>query len=552
MSNSTENLGLFKYDPVADAKEKFNITDALNNNWDTVDEVIGDIASRAGIPPSNCKALKIDKNGTTVKLNWKDPSDTVVNDQTLCTWKKTIIVRKAGGYPENEKDGTVILENTNRNAYSLTPYTDTLPDSSNDYYYSAFPVSANGVVNLNEFNRFDKSEIYEFVIDPNNALPSGCVSYPEGSINEKFTPAGMNYDSGVFDYGSWADAFFMDLFKPCMLKYDGTVDYYLDPNDYTKKLDGSASDVADSSYGGNAMVQIGQIWINEEEINGRKHIRIANKKVNDNYDCYTHIKQDGTYNEFIYRGLFDGADVSGKIRSIKGLSMCKNMAGDTQIAHATANGSGWDVDYYNVRRLINYLLVLIGKSLDTQSVFGTGRYTGYVSTSNTNQIDTTGTLSNKGMFYGDNNNGLVKVFHIENWWGNIWKITKGIIQSGGKLLYKMCRGQHDGSTTDDYNLTGTGYIDSGVTLSGTISQLYIKNMKLVPGLGLVPTADAGGSSSTYYCDGLWSNSSLVGFARFGGQPKDGLLVGCFSFIVHDAVTHSDFSYGVSLSYSNPL
>ena len=209
MSNSTENLGLFKYDPVADAKEKFNITDALNNNWDTVDEVIGDIASRAGIPPSNCKALKIDKNGTTVKLNWKDPSDTVVNDQTLCTWKKTIIVRKAGGYPENEKDGTVILENTNRNAYSLTPYTDTLPDSSNDYYYSAFPVSANGVVNLNEFNRFDKSEIYEFVIDPNNALPSGCVSYPEGSINEKFTPAGMNYDSGVFDYGSWGDAFFI-------------------------------------------------------------------------------------------------------------------------------------------------------------------------------------------------------------------------------------------------------------------------------------------------------------------------------------------------------
>ena len=40
MSNSTENLGLFKYDPVADAKKTFNITEALNNNWDKIDNVI--------------------------------------------------------------------------------------------------------------------------------------------------------------------------------------------------------------------------------------------------------------------------------------------------------------------------------------------------------------------------------------------------------------------------------------------------------------------------------------------------------------------------------
>ena len=552
MSETTENLGLFKYDPVADKKQKFNIKKALNNNFDTLDSAVGDIASRAGIPPSNCKNMRIEKDGTTVKLNWKDPSDTVLEDLTLCTWAKTIIVRKAGSYPKNEKDGVVIATNTVRNAYNTAALVDELPDEDNDYYYGAFPVSINNVVNLNTSNTFGQSEVYEFVIDDNNANPKGCISYPEGSINEKFPPAGMDYASNIFNYGSWADTFFMRLFRPCMLKYDGTVDYYLDPNDYTKKLDGTASDVSNSSYGGNAMVEIGQIWIKEEEINGRKHISIANKQISDEYDCFTHQKADGTYNEFIYRGLFDGADVSGKIRSIKGLSMCKNVAGDTQIAHAVANGSGWDVDLYNVRRLINYLLLLIGKSTDTQSVFGTGRYTGYVSNTNTGQIDTTGTLSNKGMFYGDNNNGLVKVFHIENWWGNIWKITKGIIQKNGKLLYKMCKGQHDGSTVNDYNTTGDGYIDSGVVLPGTISQLNIKKMKLVPKLGLVPTAESGGSTSTYYCDGCWSNDTLIGFARFGSHPNDGLLVGAFAFSVGNVVSHASWSCGVSLSYSKPL
>ena len=41
MANYTENLGLFKYDIVADEKVPFSITNALNNNWDILDEKCG-------------------------------------------------------------------------------------------------------------------------------------------------------------------------------------------------------------------------------------------------------------------------------------------------------------------------------------------------------------------------------------------------------------------------------------------------------------------------------------------------------------------------------
>lgn len=35
--NKTENLNLNKYDPIADAKEPFSISDGLNANWDIID-----------------------------------------------------------------------------------------------------------------------------------------------------------------------------------------------------------------------------------------------------------------------------------------------------------------------------------------------------------------------------------------------------------------------------------------------------------------------------------------------------------------------------------
>jgi len=40
MSTLTPNLGLFKYDPSTDGKEIFSITNALNNNWDILDNAM--------------------------------------------------------------------------------------------------------------------------------------------------------------------------------------------------------------------------------------------------------------------------------------------------------------------------------------------------------------------------------------------------------------------------------------------------------------------------------------------------------------------------------
>ncbi len=502
----------------------------------------GGSSDGVGIPPSNCTALRKSKNGTTYSLKWRDPDDTVIDGFTLCTWAKTYIVRKEDDFPADIDDGDIVCTNITRNAYNSSEFTD--DPGEGDFYYRAFPVSANGAVNLDPHNKFG-SVVYEFVINQNDSNPKTSVTYC--GANAEFTPAYMDYTKGEFNYGSWKDAFFMGLFRPCMLNPDGTVKYYLNPDDYSVQADGvTPSEIADTSQTANAMVEVDQIWIKEENVNGRIHVSIANEQISSDYDCFTHLKPDGTYNEHYYRAIYDGSNISNKIRSLSGQAICKNVAGNTQIAYAQANGTGWNVDEWNFRRLINYLLILMGKSLDTQTVFGTGRYSGGSSSSN-NQLNT-GTMDSRGMFYGDNANGGVKVFYMENWWGNIWKITNGIIQKSGKMLYKMCEGTLDGSTVSAYNTDGTGYIDSGVTNSGTITQQHLRNMTLVPHLGLVPTNTGSGSTSTYYCDSWWSNSSVVGFARFGGTPYNGLSVGAFAFTVDSAVSHSVWTFGVALSY----
>ena len=86
-------------------------------------------------------------------------------------------------------------------------------------------------------------KIYGFHIDGSESSPSGNISYAvqyngKNVENYGYTAASMNFSTGVINPGSWnlTDDFFVP--RSCMLKNDGTVDYYLSESDETKKADG--------------------------------------------------------------------------------------------------------------------------------------------------------------------------------------------------------------------------------------------------------------------------------------------------------------------------
>ena len=87
-------------------------------------------------------------------------------------------------------------------------------------------------------------------IEANSSFQAGSVTNPSSSLA-----------IATADMGDWKNTWIYNRFRPCMLKTNGKVDYFLDPDDISKKMDGTASDIENTSYDGNAMVQIGQIWV---------------------------------------------------------------------------------------------------------------------------------------------------------------------------------------------------------------------------------------------------------------------------------------------------
>lgn len=398
--------------------------------------------------------------------------------------------------------------------------------------------------------------IYGFIINGNESDPAAAVSYTDDAIG--MTPAHMDFTGGSFDYGSWADVFFMP--RSCMLKSDGTVDYYLKDSDYTKKADGTASDVANASYDGNAMMEWGRngkrIWMKITPIGTGKSakVQIADYQADEDFHDWSFHNCNGQSADHFYTPIYNGSyDTNMKLRSLSGQTVGKSKTGTEEMTAAKANNPGtdelWNIECFADRSLVNMLLILMGKTLDTQTAFGQG-----LNSSGTEAINdgfTTGVHNAKGLFYGTNSGdaatytNTVKVFGMENYYGFQWRRTNGLILSNGTTKVKMCYGQEDGSEVTGYNTTGANYkVANSVALSGT-SGGYINENKFTED-GMFPQIMSG-SSSTYDCDACHYNNSGERFALFGGDSIDVAVVGAFCVNLDSAVSAAHWAVGASLS-----
>lgn len=442
-----------------------------------------------------------------------------------------------------------------------------------------------------------KGKIYGWHVDPDISNSSGAVTYLEDA-REMF-PASMR--STTFNYGSWGNAFFMP--KPCMLKSNGKVDYYLDPNDYTKKLDGTTSDIANPNYDGNAMMEWPKIWFKYVKgvKKGQGYFYVANYKADGNFHCWCNYDSEDNEIDHFYTAIYNGtsfanynssktyvvndfaiynnklykcntaiitaepfdstkwdivsntAPVINKMRSLSGIRLTNNNGNaqtttTTEITRATANNTTsaaeWYIETFSDRLLINGLLVLMGKSLNTQAVFGRGLDTGGQSAK---EAYVTGALNDKGLFWGvtENGNSGVKIFGMENFWGCCWHRTAGLITNNHAVKLKLTYGTKDGSTVIGYNQTGNGYIDNGISPH---SNGYVQKMSYNK-YGFMPAVVTGGSQSTCYADYHYQNTNYTGiiYALFGGSSADGLGTGAFYLRLYDAPEGMLWVFAASLS-----
>lgn len=394
-----------------------------------------------------------------------------------------------------------------------------------------------------------EAELYEFEIDENEPDPDERVKYVGSTVN--MSPAYMDYDKDEFNYGSWKDAFFMKV-KPCMLKYDGTVGYYLNPDDVDLKEDASPSDVSNENYEGNAMVEFPKIYYKIEDLgNKRGKISISDVQLDNNFVCYSSLDMNGNEIDHFYMPMYDGSLVNNRLRSLSGRAPLTNKNRQNEVDYAKANNTDGNIIWYTGVvcdwLLVGLLLTLISKSTDSQTKFGTGNIKTYVNADNSNTgIKPSGTLNKKGLFYGKQDQSTcVKVFGMENLWGNIWKSMAGWINDKGTQKVKMTYGRSDGSTVDGYNMDGSGYVTiPNATPRGT-SGGYISSVTIVQ-FGLIPYASSG-SATTHYCDGFWFNNIQNNYAIVSGYTNSSLACGAFCVCLHYTWSAITWSVGASLS-----
>ena len=427
--------------------------------------------------------------------------------------------------------------------------TDTLPDHFISGGVSGIISGASASATL----VYRGNEIFGFHVDASESDPSEAVTYLWDAVGK--TPAHMDFAQDVFNWGSWtANEFFMP--RPCMLKYDGTVDYYLDPTNYALREDGvTPSDIADAGYAGNAMMEWGRdggkIWYKIVPDSGSSStsasVYISNKQADEDYRAWSFVNMQGDLVDHFYTPIYNGSIIDSRLRSLSGKSysqLCQSKTAAQEIAAAEANNPSttklWYTEVLADITLINLLLILIGKSLDTQATFGSGVQGKSDSASD---MISTGTMNARGLFWGapDNYHG-VKVFGMENWWGNQFRRYAGHILKdyGHKVKYTYL--VQDGSIASGYNTSGDGYLSAGVapTSNGFVSAMRFD-------ANGITTASVGGTSATYWCD-FWYQASGTTYAARGGHAYTSVgRGGAFCVALHVAAPSPWWALGAAPS-----
>ena len=403
--------------------------------------------------------------------------------------------------------------------------TSTNPVQNNTLYRKFLDIDAN----IAALRVMMDAVLYGYRVNKNNSNLETRVEYLYDAVG--MTPARMNYQTGRFDYGSWANVWFMTGNKPVALKFDGTVDYELDPNDYSKKADGTASDVTDSTYAGNFMASMPTVWIRRWEDDDYEYTAISNKQITSDFYADAHDNGAGDINDMVYLPMFKGCIVDSKMRSLSGVTPTVSTTGSAEKTAAEACGSGWQLWDWSKHELISDLLTLISRSTDSQAAFGNG----YISGSAVKTVGTSGA----GQFWGANDQtNLVKVFHIEDFWGHRWDRCLGINLVDNQYAYKLVA---------PYLLEP----DSTYTYSGLYAPTEgYQKLQNTGRYGRLPKT-VGGSATTFYADYFYKNASDVRLGLCGGDCNRGLACGSRALFLVRAASHSYVAVGGSPCFNPP-
>lgn len=383
------------------------------------------------------------------------------------------------------------------------------------------------------------------------------------------------------------------LMRRCILKDDGTVNYYLHANDSTKRDNGAAANLDGSD--GQYMVDLPDMYVRFETDGDKSRCLMSEHPLpgftlwgRDFVSAVEATVQRSTNKlaavvntDADYRGGGNNSAWDGTYRSMLGMPATEISLTNFR-AYARNRGSvNWNCNTYHIHRKLWWLFAVEYATFNSQKAFnaeldanghrqgGLGDgvttldgtkwnsfngYEPFVPCGITNSLGNHSGVVDYTM--PTENGATTTVEHVpsyrgvENPFGHIWKWTDGckcLIQSeadGGKSLFYVC--------DDVSSFTSSGIANYELRGELPRSNGYVKAICLGEHGEIMPAA-IGGGSTTYFCDYFYTSIPDSGVSErgvlFGGSASDGAAAGFVFAYTHSAASSTFASYGSRLCFS---
>ena len=383
------------------------------------------------------------------------------------------------------------------------------------------------------------------------------------------------------------------LMRRCILKDNGTVNYYLHANDSTKRDNGAAANLtgADGQY----VVELPDMYVRfETDGDISRHLQSTEplpgfrlwrkdyvSAVEATVQRSTTTLCSVVNKDADYRGGNNDASRDGTYKTQLGMPATQISLTNFR-AYARKRGSTeWNCNLYQTHRKLWWLFAVEYANFNSQDAFNAeldengyhqGGLSSGVTTLNSTKWNTfnnyypfvpCGTTNSLG-----NHSGVVEFTMpdeydpgvptkvnvpsyrgVENPFGHIWKWTDGckcLIQSetdGGLSEFYVC--------DDPAAFTSSGVVNYDLRGNLPRKEGYVK--KLILGEhGEIMPLEVGGGSTTYFCDYFYTNIPSSGVSErgvlFGGAATYGSAAGFVSANTNNAATNTSASFGSRLCF----
>lgn len=465
----------------------------VHNNWNSTLEgqsFMHHVMNEAPDPVTNLTAVEM--SGNTYAVTFDIP--------TNYDFVGVRAVYKLDGMPEHEEDGTII-DNFISGTILEAPF-----------YIRLFPYD-----DLREYNRTSLGQALQIITGANIWGFRWNMADPSPVLTRTFAAAGLTREAVT------ALCPCLNL-KRCLLLDDGTVNYYLNPNDSSLKEDGSPA-VLDGTDG-QVMVEVPKFYYKVDYDSTTKILDCSISADNlEGYSVHPAFFRDRDGDaiaeevDFRYYAAFKGHLIDNKLCSViipdtvPSLLVRQNWTGTNPatgaITYAANRGQGWNILDFKLWYAIQILYCIEYANLNSQEQIGMG---------------SSSTRPNGwSLFLGNNTGQEVVVFEIISG-VDLRSVSfhgiEGIYGNGSEYIYNI------------YMSGDVLYID-GVALgsandNGLNPPYVFTNSFKAPDYMFIPGSYSGGypvgggSSVTYVCD-----SFRFGYYHSGGTKGGGCTMSVY-------------------------